>query len=138
MAPISKIIFLHEGHFSQAYYEMFGIKLLEQNGFSVEVWNFMPFLKPIDFQESTPPDPIVWNGYRVFQTRSEAVKALSGLTPSCLVICGLHYNLGTYSFYRILTKKNITYCSNLAMALPTGTIPARRSALLRLRSEELV
>jgi hypothetical protein len=132
MKLITKIIFLHEGHFSQAYYEMFGIETLEQNGFIVEVWNFMPFLKHADFQKETPPDPITWDGYQVFQSRRKAKKAVSEITPCCLVICGLHYNLETYAFYRILTKNNIIYCSNLAMALPTGTIPVRRSVAMKI------
>jgi hypothetical protein len=127
MTAITKIVFLHEGHFSRTYYEMFGIKILEDNGFKVEVWNFMPFLKNVDFQEATPPDPIAWDGYHVFQTKKEANKAISSVMPTSLVICGLHYSFETYTFYRALTKRKIIFCSNLAMALPTGTISSIRS-----------
>lgn len=126
MPQISRIVFLHEGHFSQTYYEMFGIELLEKNGFQVEVWNFLPFLKGADFQRITPPDPIVWSGYHLFPDRSMAIEALSALTASDMVICGLHYTLETYTFYRMLSKKKTIYCSNLAMALPTGTLSNTR------------
>jgi hypothetical protein len=130
---ITKIIFLHEGHFSKAYYEMFGIETLENNGYKVEVWNFMPFLKSSEFQKETPPDPIIWNGYHIFKNRKEAIKAVSGLFSSSLVICGLHYNIETYIFYRIMSKNKIIYCSNLAMAIPTGTMTVKKSTGVRLQ-----
>lgn len=125
MSQIKSIIFLHESHFSKAYYTMFGINRLQESGFNVEVWNFTPFLKKADFQKETPPDPIKWKGHIYYHTKQEAKKALESLDRTCAVICGLHYTPKTVAFYRVLSKNKLIIFSNLAIALPSGTISKR-------------
>ena len=44
MINITKIIFFIEAHFNQRDYNRFGIPVLLENGFEVEVWDFTPFL----------------------------------------------------------------------------------------------
>jgi hypothetical protein len=121
MSRIKRIIFLHEHHFNEYYYRIFGIQILESLGYEVEVWSFMPFLTTNAYQQSLPPDRIDWKGYRVFREEREAIRELSSLGSDCIIMSGLHYTINTLRIYRTISRKEITCCSLLAMALPLGT-----------------
>lgn len=111
---------------------MFGIGTLLDNGFDVEVWNFMPFLKNEEYQKQKPPDPSSFVKHSFFRNKEDAISAITGLSPACCVVSGIHYNHRTIPIYRELSKKKILYCSLLAMAYPIGSV-FRKNTLRRLR-----
>lgn len=127
MAKIDRIIYLHEHHFTGKYFQSFGFPALIQNGFHLEIWNFMPFLVNKEFLEDRPPDTLVWDNHIYFGSPSEAVEAILSLPPSTVVISGIHYTPRTLPVYRALARKDLFCFSLLAMALPLGTMPARES-----------
>lgn len=109
-----KIIFFICQPLSARDYERFGIEILRQNGFSVEVWDFTPFLRPQLFKEIKVPDPINYEGHRLFLHRDNALKAISKLKNDSLPICMFHYNYNSYIIYRALSKNKIKYCIFMA------------------------
>lgn len=137
MTKIDRIVYLHEHHFSERYFQFFGFPELIENGFHLEIWNFMPFLVNEEFLEDTPPDTFIWENHVYFNTSLQAVDAILRLPPNTVILSGIHYTPGTLPIYRALSRKGLTCFSLLAMALPLGTMPPRKgmaSPLAMLRA----
>lgn len=127
----NKIIFFIEAHFNQRDYDRFGIAILLNNGFDVQVWNFTPFLANDAYNKISPPDPIKWSGYSVFKDRKEAVKAISGLNHSPLIVSFLSYNFKSLAVYRAISKKRAYYCGQ-AFALPISAMSSKEKAVKKI------
>jgi len=122
MRSLNKIVFFIEAHFNKRDYDRFGIETLIQNGFEVEVWDFTPFLTLGAYQKTKPPDPIDWGKIFSFKSKKKALSAISNLSQSCFVIPNIHYNLKTFSIFRMLSKKNIPFSSMVqSTVLPVST-----------------
>ncbi|CAB5114068.1 hypothetical protein D3OALGB2SA_2568 [Olavius algarvensis associated proteobacterium Delta 3] len=127
MTKIDRIVYLHEHHFSERYFQCFGFPELIENGFHLEIWNFMPFLANEEFLEDKPPDTFVWENHVYFNTSRHAVDAILRLPNDTVVLSGVHYTPRTLPIYRALSRTGVTCFSLLAMALPLGTMPPRKS-----------
>ncbi len=125
-----RIVFLLEDTFNRRDYQRYGIDLLRKNGFRVEVWDFTPFLNPKVLSLYRPPDPVEWEGYRVFGAREDALRALSMLAGDCFAVNFLTYKADTLQFFRILSKRDIPYGTWL-FAYPTYEIVADRGLQAR-------
>jgi len=123
MPTVDRIVYLHEHHFSERYFQFFGFPELIDNGFKLEIWNFMPFLANEDFQGDVPPDTLVWENHRYFNTCREAVDEIGRLTENTVIFSGIHYTPETLPLYRALSRTGLKSFSFLAMALPLGTMP---------------
>lgn len=110
MAKINKIIIFNEAPFCQRDYDRFGIKILQQNGFEVEVWEFMPMLHPSTVHLINVPDPINFPGHRKILNFQDFKSAVSGLDKNCFVISILNYRFDTYKIFRVISLNNIRYC----------------------------
>jgi hypothetical protein len=128
---INRIVFLVRALFNLRDYERFGIDLLEKNGFIVEVWDFTPFLEPTIEVEARVPNPLGFKGYRLFKEKKDGVDALKKLTRQCFVVCLLRYEIETFSIYRTLSSRGVTYSIFLSNEIPATTSP--RSLRTRLR-----
>lgn len=115
---MDRIIFLVESPFCLRDYQRFGIEILEQNGFRVEVWDFTPFLRPKVYQKVEVPDPINWQGCRIFLSKLEALTAISKLKKRSFIVCLVGYNLNSYPVYKSLAKNKLGYCVFRGNALP--------------------
>ncbi|MEA1984938.1 MAG: hypothetical protein U9N13_04735 [Euryarchaeota archaeon] len=116
---ISTIVFFTDSPFNQRDYERFGIDLLMKNGFSVEVWDFTPFLHPAVYQEISTNNPIEnWEKYHLFFAWTDVRSAISKISQSSIVVCMLGYQLKTFGIYRIISKFKVPYCVFTANALP--------------------
>jgi len=63
---IMKVIYLVESLFCKRDYERFGIDIMKENGFQVEVWDFTPFLYPGTDRKVEVKDPVPFKGLRTF------------------------------------------------------------------------
>jgi len=106
---IKKIILFLDWPFCQRDYERFGIKILHENGFDVEVWEFTPYLHKNFYKEICPPDPINYKSRRVFYKLSEIKAAISNLNNKCFVISMILYRPDTFFIFLFLSKKAIKY-----------------------------
>ncbi len=73
---INRIIFIVEIRFNLRNYRRFGIELLKQNGFKVEVWDATPILNPKLFRDYVPPDIFEYNELVLFTKAEELNKRL--------------------------------------------------------------
>ena len=130
---INKLVFLVSATFNQRDEKRFGIELLQRNAFEVEVWDFTPFLRPAKFAKYLPPDPTGFQHYRTFATKSDAISALSELSPRCLVFCMVHYGYESYAIYRTISKRKLPYCV-LGYSVPAWDVPKDGSTISRFKN----
>ncbi len=119
---MKKIIFIVKALFCQRDYERFGIEFLSNHGFEVEVWDFTPFIRPNLYKTATPPDPINFSGYRLFKLKKEALCALAQLSSNVYIMLMIKFDRNTYSIFRTLNKKHLTYGVTVGKGLPIPTI----------------
>lgn len=115
---IEKIIFLVCWKFDKRDYERFGIETLRQNGFSVEVWDFGPFLRPGIYKGPSVSNPPEYSSCRIFKRRSQATSALAGLSEGCFLVCTFAYTPNTYVIYRSISRNRLRYGIVMANASP--------------------
>lgn len=114
---IKKIIFLLEGYFSQRDYQRFGIEILRENGFRVEVWDLTPVLYTDYSRVYNMPD---YHGLSIFDDRQQAYERLSKLTSSDFVVNFISYYFGNLWVYSALSKSSASYAVFCANALPVA------------------
>lgn len=132
---MTRVIFLIESPFNERDYNRFGIEILQQNGFEVEVWDFTPFLHP-EIQHVKVLDPIDYGNHHQFLTRNEAVAAIFELPRSCFVVCFIGYRYSSFPIYRAISKGKLRYCisvTNVVPIPPINTIQSPINFLTKLR-----
>jgi hypothetical protein len=118
MNKITKIIYFIESPFNKRDYERFGVETFIRDGFEVCVWDFTPFLHPQVDSSVIPPDPIEYKNYMRFNSKRDAITAISTEQEDCFVVSLIPYHIGTLSIFRQISKNKIQYC-----VLITGSIP---------------
>ena len=118
MEPPTKIIFFVESPFNERDNERFGIEILQQNGFAVEVWDFTPFLHPRVHEEAARAKLHDYRHCVQIPTKSVAQAAIASLSRDCLIVCLIGYSTLTYPLYRALTRAGHPYAVCVANALP--------------------
>jgi len=116
---INKILFFTNYPFTQRDYVRFGIDILAQNGFNVEIWDFTPILRSHVIDAVEIFDSINIKHYHQFLYWHDAKLAILKLTPNCFIINLINYNFKSLSIYRALSHTNIPYCVLTALALPS-------------------
>jgi len=137
MGKIKKIVFFLGAHFNRRDYDRFGISTLIESGFEVEVWDFTAFITNEEYQTVKPPDPIDWDKYFCFKTKTKALSAISDLERSVFVIPVIHYNLNTYAIFRMLSKKKILFSSSILSCIVPNSFTSKERFLQKLRRSKI-
>lgn len=129
---INKVLFLVSNPFNQRDFERFGIELLLENDFDVEVWDLSEVLSPLLVKHYKLPDPINWQHCKVFTNKKHALKELKNIPPDTFIINLIGYSLKSYWLYRALSASQAGYAVHMSNALPFIEID-RKLILLYLR-----
>jgi hypothetical protein len=121
---IKKIIYFTYFTFGKRDYERFGIEIIKNNEFDVEVWDFTPFLYPEVYQKQTIPDLIDYKKHNctLFLKYIDALNKIKYLESDTLIISLINFNYKTYLLFKELSKANIPYA-----LLITNTIPSYKN-----------
>jgi hypothetical protein len=133
MTHIKKIIFFVQAHFNLRDFERFGIRTFFENGFKVEVWDFTAFLTNNEYQNLRIPDPTSWDKVFKFKNKVEALSAISDLEKSVFIIPVIHYNINTYSIFRMLSKMNIPFSSSILSCVVPNSFASKELFINKLR-----
>ena len=106
---IKRIIFLVGVRFNFRDYQRFGIEILQQNGFSVEVWDMASVLYPKFAKNYTPPDIFSYNGLILFKDELELCNKISKLSNTDFVINLVAYLFSNMKVHRALSKSHANY-----------------------------
>lgn len=115
---IRKIVFLVESPFNQRDYDRYGIGILLNNGFKVEVWDLTPYLQPDIYNTSKPADIFSFDGYRSFRNKDEVLEGLDALSSEAVLVFLIGYNMDSYPVFKRVSDKRLPYCIFKANHLP--------------------
>jgi hypothetical protein len=122
---IKRIIFFVVGGFSKRDYERFGIEILRENDFTVEVWDLTKVLHPqdsnLEFKDSDLPINLVAE----IKTREEMLGMIGTLSSIDFVVNILSYDFWGLSSYAALSNSKAYYgvtCSN-SLPVPVSMRP---------------
>jgi len=122
---IKKVIYFVYAPFCQRDYKRFGIEIMNNNGFLVEVWDFTPIIYPEAYQVVKPIDSIdisKHSYYKIYLRKIEAKQAIANLKKDTIIISIMPgYTFKTYFIYKELSKTNISYCFLCSNSIPTYT-----------------
>jgi len=135
---IKKVIYFVYAPFCQRDYKRFGIEIMNNNGFLVEVWDFTPIIYPEAYQAVKPIDSIdisKYSYYKIYLRKIEAKQAIANLKKDTIIISIMPgYSFKTYFIYKELSKANISYCFFCSNAIPTYTKIKELSSGINKRS----
>lgn len=119
---VNRIVFLTENRFYSRDYQRFGIELLQENNFEVEVWELSSILHPEFSQSYKDSDLFNFDGLRVFNDRQEFYDSLLGLSPTDFIISLIMYRWLTLGLYKVLSKSNANYAVSFCVGGPRFSI----------------
>ena len=91
--------------------ERYGIGIMKDNGFCVEIWDFTPFISPETHNTVKVPDPIDYqkNNCRLFIEKAKVIQEIKNLKQDTMIICIMFFDYEHYFLYRELSKQNILF-----------------------------
>ena len=117
---IKKIIYFVESLFCQRDFERFGIDIIKDNGFRVEIWDLTPFISPVTYNAIKVPDPIDYRkcNCRLFIEKAKIIREIKKLKQGTMIISIMPFDYEHYFLYRELSKQNIPYAFIITNAIP--------------------
>ena len=115
---IKRIVHIVESPFSLRDYKRFGVKLLKQNGFQVEVWDLSRILRPKVYSDGTCSKIYECNELTVFCEKKEAFRRIVELGVSDFVINLGSYGINSFWVYKALTRARVQYAVQMSGILP--------------------
>ena len=125
-------------------YKRFGLKIFNQNGFDVFVWDLSPFILKDSNGMDNDFDQTSYCHYIRFTSRKEVIEAINNEDKKSFVVNLLPYDFQTISIYRALSKNRIPYCIIVCNEIPRyGTVEKKSndsflSRALRLTPNEIL
>ena len=113
---IKRVIFFIEAPYSKRDHKRWGIDILKNNGFEIEIWDCTPVYHP-DLN-LTIADPFEFPGLKKFQKRKNIISSILKLSKDDLVITWFQYQLRFFWFYRALSKSKVSYAVLFVTTIP--------------------
>jgi|ETNmetMinimDraft_16_1059900.scaffolds.fasta_scaffold02644_5 hypothetical protein len=120
MATIKKVVFIMGSLFCKKEYDLFGIKTLEKNGFEVEVWEIINFMRSDISRSVLANDDIIHTNLKIFKTKKEILTALDSIDKSVFVFTILYFEPIIHFIYRALSRKKVKFALFEAWYAPFG------------------
>jgi len=114
---VNKVIFFVESSFNKRDYDRFGIDLLINNGFVVEVWDFTPFMHP-GCNREIDAEIKEYKGYFQYFNKKNTISAILCLDQNCYVVCLVGYCFNSLAIYKALSVRKLKYAVLMALVLP--------------------
>ena len=117
---IKNIVFFVESPLSKRDFDRFGIQILRNEGFDVNIWYFKPY--SLNRFHSIPEiqDLVHDDRLQIFERKSDVLKCISVLKDSDLVVCLLSFDYHNLFVYQALSRKRSWYCVWQAVSLPVS------------------
>jgi len=131
---ITKVAFFIDTPFNLRDYERYGIGLLRENGFEVEIWDFTPALNEQLHRRVQVNEATTFHNYFLFKSKRSAIEAINNLHKQMTIIFLLGYSAATCPIYRAVSHKaNLVYGFLFVNKLPDIIGDNRRSLSILYR-----
>jgi len=118
MCEDCKVVFFSGTRFTERDYQRFGIAILQQNGFKVEIWDGSAIIYP----KAQGKVSLVGENASIIDKTFFRIKDLENSIAACsknsIIICLFSLNTKTLPIFRLLSKNNITWGVNNTNSLP--------------------
>jgi hypothetical protein len=117
---IKKIIYLVSSPFSRRDHDRFGVDIVKNNGFDVEVWDLTPIIDKETYKATKVPDPVNYKqaNCRLFLNRDDLNSRIKEIDRDSLIITMFGIDYKTYFLFRELSKSGILYALFHANTIP--------------------
>jgi len=95
--------------FTKRDYDRFGFGIIQERGYRVESWDFLPVLKTEYYNKYTPHDLSDFKDYKIFKDKDLIISQLNSLSKRDVVIMLIACEDRTEFIYDILNNNNIKY-----------------------------
>jgi len=133
LSKIRDIVFIVVCPLCERDFRRFGIELLEKNGFNVKVWDITAALYPEVSERYIVPDPVNWQGCRVFDDISSASFAIARLDNETLIVTTFHYLRDRYHIWKAISDSKAEYVIYAADNFNIRMDDSRKTALFYLK-----
>jgi len=118
-----KVIYFIASPFSKRDYDRFGVDIVKDNGFDIEVWDLTPILDEEAYKVTKVPDPVdyEYTNCRLFLNKVNLYKQIREIDSNSLVITMFGIDYKTYFIYKELLKSDISYALFHANTIPLHT-----------------
>lgn len=128
---IERIVFIVVGGLSERDYKRYGIKILQDYGFRVEVWDLTNILYSNQPKQSKDFNGCKYSETKIFKDKKAVARSLQSLTSKDFVISMLTYDPWSLMAYRILSKSIANYGVCCANSIPVPKEMKRVSHMTR-------
>jgi hypothetical protein len=111
-------------------YDRFGIDIVKNNGFEVEVWDLTPVIDKEVYKVIKVPDPIDYKhiNCKLFLNKGELYREIKKISNDSLVITIFGFDYKTHSLFKELSRSGIPYALFHANTIPLyGNITGYKS-----------
>lgn len=121
MSERPTVVYLTEVVFSSHMCNAFGVKLLCEHGYNVELWNISAALHAgYDRQYTTSEPDHLFSRAVSFSSMAEISRAIQNSSPETVFILFMWYRLETWSIFRALSRSNRIYGTQLQNSQPSS------------------
>lgn len=114
-----RIIYIVRFPFNQRDFDRFGIKIVIENGFEVEVWDLTRVLNSKLFENYIPPDVVKCKELQEFSSISQVVKKVAFLNnKEDFVVVLPSYSIDLIPILRALKRVSVNYAVVAAFGIP--------------------
>lgn len=115
---ITKILFFIAYPLDQRDYKRFGIDILKENGFDVEIWDLTQILRPQVIKSVKISKSSNTEHCHSFLSWHDVKFEIQKLSLNCFIVNLIPYNYKSYFFYRILSNIQVPYSVLMSNAIP--------------------
>lgn len=129
---LRRVVFFIDYPFDKRDYNRFGIDILKNNGFTVEVWDFTFLLHPLVRRNVTIMNPVECE--YSFSNKAEAISSIERITTQDIVVSIIPFKIESLFIYRALSKTKTPYSVFAANSLPHPSTKNSFSILRKIRN----
>ena len=118
-----KIIFFLECAFNERDFKRYGVKLLTELGYVIEVWDFTPLLHPIKSLNYNPSDLLLHDNHKIIKNKIDTKKQLLSLKKTDLVLALIPFNSISNFIFNHLNDFKIHYGFSFVNTIPVSNEP---------------
>jgi len=119
------LVFIICSTFNKRDYHRFGVEILKNRGYEVEIWDITPLLYAHYYRNHIPSDSIEFDKHFLVYEKDHIEKLTSGLSRKDFVVCVLSVEKRTEFIFEHLSEKDIKYGFLLL-----GQLPRRRNSFI--------
>lgn len=120
---IKKVIFLLESPFTKRDFERYGIEILKNHEFVIEIWDISPFLNPNFYKNHIPDDLLKPIYHKLLKSKIEIKNLLFKLKKNDIIMSLISVNKRSVFIFKFLSSNKINFGFSFVNTIPVSLSP---------------